>query len=173
MQHHTSFRHVLMSVIRRAPAGQWRQTAARHWFRSGALVIGLALTLVLAWAPRAARSAQAEDQVSFAAGRVINEITVNAITQKTCAGATCACQAGEIATGGGARCAQRDTLQESFPVGTPATSWQAVCVRLMEIRRPVGVSIPQGGVGLSEAVVSDLQRFQVPPASTFVVCATP
>ena len=163
MQHHAWLAKMLASAIRRTPAVQWRDNDMRRWFRSGALVLGTALGLVLADAPPAARSAQIESQLSSGTENVIGEITVNAITQRTCGGAVCSCAAGTTLVGGGARCAGRDTLQESAPAN--ATTWTAFCQQLVEIR---------GGVAATgQLVVLDIQRFTTVAATASVICSTP
>jgi hypothetical protein len=183
MQHYARLRTMLTSAIRRTSTGQWKESAMRHWFRSCALVMGTALGLSLAGAP-VARSAQTDNQLSvetgnqpsLESGEVISEITVGAITQRTCVGGTCACQAGEIATGGGADCAGRDTLMRSVPSGV--TRWEAVCQRLTEFRRRVQVVSPgiQGnpfGTTTEDIVVDIVRQDNVAPSTTHVVCATP
>ena len=173
MQHDAIFRNMLTSAIRRTSASLWRQTARRHWFRSGALVVGTALGLSLVGTP-VARSAQVDNQLANEAGEVITQITVNAITQLSCAGPLCACPVGQIATGGGAECAGRDTLMSSFPSGSPANSWRANCQRLTEVRRPVLVNTGDGAGVTVEPVVTDIIRIDgFPPIRTHVVCATP
>ena len=172
MQDYASFRQMLESAIRRS-AGQWRETATRHGRRSRALVIGTALGLVLAGAPPVVRSAQTDNQLSIDTGDVISEITVNAITQRTCAGPLCMCPAGQIVTGGGAQCVGMDTLQQSIPFGDPATSWRASCVRLMERRLREMVLGGQNALITANPIVEDIQRFTIPPATTHVICATP
>ena len=150
----------------------FRNMFTRRSFRSCALIIGTALGLSLAGAPSAATSAQVDNQWSAAAGEVIDEIVINAVTQRTCAGGVCACQAGETVVGGGARCMGLDTLQESFPVAAPTPGWRAQCVRLLEVRRSAIVQTA-GGAGASEPVVVDTHRFAISPASTHVICSTP
>lgn len=169
MRHDARFRKMLTSAIQRTPAGHWRGTTTRHWFRSSALVIGTALGLVLAGAPPAARSAQTDNQLSIETGNqlsldtgeVISEITVNAVTQRSCGGPVCFCLPTETLTGGGARCSGRDTLEESFP--DTASTWRASCQRLVEVK----------GAGPTGPVVTDIVRFNVPPAATFALCSTP
>lgn len=163
MQHYAWFRQVLKSAIRRIPAGQWRETAMRHWCRSCALVIGTALGLFLAVAPPAARSAPTDNQLPVNTGDVGDEITVNGVTRRICSGPICACQSGEMLLSGGAQCAARDTLRESFPLS--ASIWQASCQHLLEIRGSV--------VTTGQVVVLDIIRTPAPPASTSVLCATP
>jgi hypothetical protein len=137
---------------------------ASHWWRPGALVIGTALGLTLAGAPPVVKSAQIEQQLALGGGEVINEVTINAVTQRTCAGSTCSCQGAQIATGGGARCADRDTLMSSYPL-SPST-WFAFCQRLTEVRGVVPGPPPV-------LVVFDIIRVAETPASTYVVCSTP
>ena len=154
----------------------------RHWFRSSALVIGTAIGLSLVGAP-VARSAQTDNQLSvetgnqlsLESGEVSSEITVGAITQRTCVGGTCACLAGQIATGGGADCAGRDTLVTSVPSGV--TGWEARCQQLTEFRRQVQVIVPAtpgNPFGNTvEPVVADVVRLPSAPSTIHVICATP
>jgi hypothetical protein len=180
---HFAWFKMVQSAIGPRSTGRWKESAMRPWFRSCALVIGTALGLSLAGAP-VARSEQPDSQLavatgnqqSFDAGEVISEITVGAITKRTCVGGTCACQAGEIATGGGADCAGRDTLMRSVPSGV--TRWEAVCQRLTEFRRRVQVVSPgiQGnpfGTTTEDIVVDIVRQDNVAPSTTHVVCATP
>jgi hypothetical protein len=176
MQHDAWFKRMLPSTIGRTSTGQQKESAMRHWFRSGALVIGTALGLSLAGAP-VARSAQTDNQLSieagnqlsFEAGEVIREITVGAITQRTCGGGSCACQGSQIATGGGAECVARDTLMVSAPSGSPANAWVARCQRLTEIRLPA--SVTTGGTTVTPVVVDIVRQDGVPPLMTHVICA--
>ena len=134
-------------------------TTASHWWKSGALVIGTALGLALAGAP-VVKSAQVTNQRSIETETVIAETTVYPTTVRTCGGSTCSCAAPETATGGGARCSDRDTLTLSFPLN--ATTWMAMCQQLIEIRGAV-----PGTPGIA---VLDIIRVPAPPASTYVVC---
>ena len=172
MQHYAWLRTILTSAIRRTSTRRRKESAMRHWLRSCALVIGTALGLSLAGAaPPVARSAQTDNQLSIETGNVIEEITVGAITQRICGGGSCACQGGQIATGGGAQCNGRDTLMMSMPVGSPANTWVATCQQLTEIRLPVNVT--NGGATVIPIVV-DIRRVDgVAPVMTRVICATP
>ena len=133
---------------------------ASRWWKTGALVIGTALGLALAGAPPVVKSAQVANQLSVETQSVIGEVTVYPTTVRTCGGSSCSCAPPETATGGGARCSERDTLAFSFPAS--ATTWTAMCQQLIEIR---------GGVpGTPSVVVLDIVRVPAPPANTYVVC---
>jgi hypothetical protein len=148
------------SATRRAPADQRQENIAGRWWKTGALVIGTALGLALAGAPPVVKSAQVANQLSVETETVIDQMTVYPTTVRTCAGPVCSCAAPETATGGGARCSDRDTLTSSFPAN--ATTWTAMCQQLIEIRGAV-----PGTPGIA---VLDIIRVPAPPANTYVVC---